>query len=158
MLIKSELLLEMLILRVLWQTLKCVFPGLGGKKGGFVTTLMIALQRKHIPVTSHGALTWISLAFSSQSHCTWRKRNIHFPFLYLKFSSNCWCGFSSPWTDPCILCVHGAVGISFTAGTWEWNLWSKQRPIPTSITFPTEFFASQLCHFPFLSPHCLFLV
>lgn len=56
MLIKAELLREMLILTVLWQALKCDFQVLGGKKRNILLFLIRGLQKKHILVTSCGAL------------------------------------------------------------------------------------------------------
>jgi len=52
---KAEFLLEMLILTVLWQALKCAFQVLG-EKGNILLLLMRGLQKKHILVTSCGAL------------------------------------------------------------------------------------------------------
>lgn len=122
---------------------KMYFPSPRGKKREYITALMIALQRKHIPVTSQGVLTWIPLAFSSQCHCTRHKRNIHFPFLYLNFYSNCWCGFSS-------VCVNSSlftVGISFTSqlacGSKTCGA-NRERPIPMGITFLAIFSLSFL--------------
>lgn len=116
---------------------KMYFPSPRGKKREYITALMIALQRKHIPVTSQGVLTWIPLAFSSQCHCTGHKRNIYFPFLYLIFYSNCWCGFSSVCMNRS-LCIHGAVVISFTSqlayGSKTCGA-NRERPIPMGIAF-----------------------
>lgn len=55
MLIKAELLLEMLILTVLWQVLQRDFQVLGEKRE-YITTADQRTSQKRIPVTSLGAL------------------------------------------------------------------------------------------------------